>query len=234
MNILFGSVLGIFISPITIGFFITISDLATVKQSFGIHYYLYIIGIISFTTLLPTLIGQIINYYWTEKIMSIKTKFYFTEIIAVLILILVWAVLCDLFQSDLIKTINKSDFLIIIMVNGLLIIFFTLLAFFIAKLPNIFICRKGKMANVHQPLLQEIQSKPLSCVERWRFNRADTITFMFCGSTKTATSSILLIASVFSDYNTGLIGLMTLPLILYHIEQWILCSIEVIFLKRFF
>ena len=212
-----------------------ISNLIATEESFGLRYYIQIIGILTLITLLPMVIGQIIYHYWMEKIMSIRDRFHFSAIIDVLAIILIWTVLCDLFRSDLSNTWSALDCFAVIMLNGLFILFFTSLGFSIARLPDVLICRKQQgMNNDQQPLLQNTQANSLTLIERWRFNRANTITFMFCGSTKTVTSSILLIASTFSGSNYGATALMTLPVIFYHIEQWILCLIEVIFLKRFF
>jgi hypothetical protein len=86
-------------------------------------------------------------------------------------LILVWTVLCDLFQSHL---------LIIVIVNTSFFVVFTSLAFIIATLPNIFTCRKQEIDENHQPLMLEHQSKSSKLVDCWRFFRERTITIIFC------------------------------------------------------
>jgi sodium/bile acid cotransporter 7 len=186
------------------------------------------------TALLPIIIGQIISYIWTEKMMWAKTKFYFAELNTIALLIMIWTVLSDLFQSGLLKTVYTSDLLIIILLNAVLFIVFTLLALFLARLPNIFVCRKRTINSDHQPLIPEHQSKSPTLIERWRFSRENTITFMFCGSTKALSLGIPIITAVYTNYSSGFIGLLAVPLILYDVEQMIICSIEIILLQRFF
>jgi sodium/bile acid cotransporter 7 len=163
-----------------------------------------------------------------------KTKFYFAELNTIALLIMIWTVLSDLFQSGLLKTVYTSDLLIIILLNAVLFIVFTLLALFLARLPNIFVCRKRTINSDHQPLLPEQQSKSPTLIERWRFSRENTITFMFCGSTKALSLGIPIITAVYTNYSSGFIGLLAVPLILYDVEQMIICSIEIILLQRFF
>src|SRR5205823_5390963 len=148
-----------------------------VKQTYDINNYTGVIGMLTLTALLPIIIGQITNYIWTEEVLWAKRKFHFVELNALALLILIWSNLCDLFESGLLKTVNTSDLIIIIIFNAIFFLIFTLLALFIARLPNIFICFKREINNDHQPLLKERQSKSLTLIERWRFNREDTITF---------------------------------------------------------
>jgi sodium/bile acid cotransporter 7 len=160
-----------------------------------------------------------------------KIKFHFSKIISIALLILVWTVLCDLFQSNLLQTLNRIDLLIIVILNAAFFLVFTLLALLIARLPNICICRKQEINHDHQPLLQEHQSKSPSLIESWRFSRENTITFMFCGVTKASALGLSLIAALYINQDHGHVGLLSLPLLVYHVEQLILCSIEVILLR---
>jgi sodium/bile acid cotransporter 7 len=230
LNGLLGNILGIFISPALIYLLMQNTAFGVVKQQYDIDGYLHVIGKLSLTVLLPLFIGQIINRIWTEKVLWAKAKFYFTEVNSVALLILVWSVLCNLFQSGLLSTVSTFDLLTLIVLNALLYISFTLLALFIGRLPNLFICRRQN--HNEQPSLLEHQQKQLTLIERWRFSRENTIALMFCGSTKTLAQGVPLITAVFVNSNQGLIGLLIIPLILYFVEQLILGSIEVLLLQR--
>ena len=234
LNGLFGSFTGVFVSPALIGFFMRIFDSTAIKESYDIHHYFRVLGNLSLTVLLPLFVGQVINFIWTEQIMWAKTKFHFSKIISIALLILVWTVVSDLFKSNILQTVNKIDLLIIILLNAAFFIVFTLLALFIARLPNICSCGKQKIKHDHQPLLKEYQSKSPSLIERWRFSRENTITFMFCGVTKTLSLGLPLITAMYLDHDQGHVGLLSLPLIIFHIELLILCSIEVLFLQQWY
>ncbi len=214
--------------------FMNISNIEAGEQSFDIKTYTGVIELLAITVLLPIVIGQIITFIWTDQMMWAKDKLHFAEINAVLLLIIIWVVMCDLFQSGIIKTIYVTDLLIIMLFNALLFIIFLLVALFIATLPNIFICRRREINNDHQPLLKEYQPKSSSLAERWRFTHADTITFMFCGSTKTLALGVPLITAMYPNSTSGFVGLVTLPLVLYDVEQIIVSSIVIIILQRVF
>jgi hypothetical protein len=95
-------------------------------------------------------------------------------------LILVWTVLCDLFRSYL---------LIIVIVNTSFFVVFTSLAFIIATLPNIFICRKREIDEDHQP-------KSSKLVDCWRFSRESSITIVFCSVAKNTALCLSLITAL--------------------------------------
>jgi predicted Na+-dependent transporter len=80
-------------------------------------------------------------------------------------------------------------------------------------------CQKRTINTDQQPLLVNKQE---TLIERWRFSREDTIAIMFCAATKTVAKGVPLITAVNSKNNQDLIGLFSLPLILYHVEQLIL------------
>jgi sodium/bile acid cotransporter 7 len=230
LNALFGNILGVFVTPAMIYFFMSTAGLGVIKQSYDISSYLHVVGTLSLTVLLPLVVGLIINRIWTEQLMWAKVKFHFTEINSVALLILVWAVFCDLFQSGLLKTVNTYDLLTVMALNASFYILFSFFALFIGRVPNLCVCRKEN--HDEEPLLSEHQPKKASLIERWRFSREDTIALMFCSSTKTLAKGVPVIAAVFANSNQGLIGLLSLPLILYHIEQLMLGSIEVLLLQR--
>ena len=208
-----------------------IFDSTVEREPYNLQQYLQVIGNLSLTVLLPLFVGQIINFIWTEQIMWAKTKFHFSKIISVALLIVVWTVLCDLFQSNLLQTLNSIDLLIIVILNASFFVVFTLLAFLVVRIPNICICRKQEINHDHQLLLKEHHSKSPSLIERWRFSRENTITFMFCSVTKASALGLPLIAAMYINQDHGHVGLLSLPLLIYHVEQLILCSIEVILLR---
>jgi sodium/bile acid cotransporter 7 len=232
VNAVLGNILGILVSPALIWLFMLNADLNILHQPYGIHDYLQVLLNLSLTVLLPLIVGQIIHFLWTEKIMWAKTKFYFAELNSITLLILLWSIFCDLFQSRLLGTVNKVDLIIVVVLNASLYTTFSLLAMFFARLPNIFICQTRTINNDQQPLLLEHDGRQKTFIERCRFSREDTVAIMFCSATKTVAKGIPLITAVNSTNNQDLIGLFSLPLILYHVEQLILGAIEVVLLQH--
>jgi sodium/bile acid cotransporter 7 len=232
INAVLGNILGVFVSPALLSFFMLNDDLNILHQSFNIYVYLRVLLVLCLTVLLPVSIGQIIRSAWSEKVQWAQETFHFSDINGVLLLILLWQILCDLFQSHVLKTVHDIDLIVIILLNAAFYITFSLLAMFLARLPNIFICRREKTNNDKQPLLPEYDEKQKSCIERWRFSREDTISIMLCATMKSIAKGLPLIDSMNTTSDEGLLSLYTLPLILYYVEQLTLSGIEVILLQK--
>ncbi|CAF1211164.1 unnamed protein product [Adineta steineri] len=227
VNAILGNILGVFVSPALIWLFMLNSHLNILQHEYNIHDYLHVLFNLGLTVIVPLIIGQIIYTIWTEKILWAKTKFHFPELNSLALLILLWSIFCDLFQSGLLNQIKTRDLIIVIALNATFYITFSLLAMFFARLPNIFICGQRTISSDKQPLLLESGDKQKTLIERWRFSREDTIAIMFCAATKTVAKGVPLISAVNSANNQSLAGLFSLPLILYHVEQLILGAIEV-------
>ncbi|UJR17972.1 hypothetical protein I4U23_004871 [Adineta vaga] len=233
VNAVLGNVLGIVVSPALIWLFMSNANLNVLEQPYQLQDYLNVLMNLSITVLVPIIVGQIIHLLWTEQITRLKEKFHFTELNSLSLLILLWSVLCDLFGSQAFESVRTIDVLIIIVLNASFYITFSLIAMFLARLPNIFICCKRNKHGDNQPLLIEsYEHKQKTCLDRWRFSREDTIAIMFCGATKTVAKGVPLINAVNSANNQGLIGLFALPLIFYHVEQLIIGAIEVFLLQK--
>ncbi|KAG1146863.1 hypothetical protein G6F36_014986 [Rhizopus arrhizus] len=55
---------------------------------------------------------------------------------------------------------------------------------------------------------------------------------MYCGATKTVAMGVPLINVLYSTGDPGTVGVLSTPLLLYHVEQLILGNIEVELLKK--
>ncbi|CAF4747687.1 unnamed protein product [Rotaria sp. Silwood1] len=69
-------------------------------------------------------------------------------------------------------------------------------------------------------------------IRYWQFSREDTVAIMFCGATKTVAMGVPLINILYTGGDQEVIGLLSLPLIMYHVEQLILGAIEALLLKK--
>ena len=231
VNAVLGNVLGILVSPALIWLFMSNATMNVLNKPYTVNDYLQVLFNLSVTVLLPLIIGQIIHFRWTETIMWAKPKFHFSELNSISLLILLWSILCDLFEGGLLKTINKADLIIVILLNALFYTTFSLLAMFLARLPDISVCQTRTTNDDQQLLLLKPDRKQKTLIERWQFSREDTIAIMFCSATKTVAKGVPLINAINSTNNQDLVGLFSLPLILYHVEQLILGAIEVVLLR---
>lgn len=214
--------------------FNNISNVTTSQQSFNIDNYVGVLVNLSITVLAPIIIGQIITFIWTDQMMWAKTKLHFAEITAVAVLFIIWAVICNLFESNILTTVDTSDLLLVILFAALLFVIFLISALFIATLPNPFTSRQREKDQDYLPLLPERQTKSPTLAQRWRFTHADTISFMFCSSTKTLALGVPMINALYPNATGGFVSLVTLPLVLYDVEQIIISSIAIIILQHYF
>lgn len=58
-------------------------------------------------------------------------------------------------------------------------------------------------------------------VPHWLFSEKDTIAIMFCWATKTLAMEIPLRNALYGNHNQDMSDIISLPLIIYHVEQLI-------------
>lgn len=207
LNAMLGNLLGIFISPALILFFMKNSVFDSLSNSSRTQLtinYSNVVKNLSLTVLVPLSIGQIIHLLWTKQVTLIREKFYFTHLNSIALLLMIWAVFSTAFATRSFQTIHTKDLSMLILLDAILYILFSLLIFLIARFP----------------------------CQSWQFSEKDTIPIMFCGSTKTLAMGISLINALYGNNNQSINGLFSLPLIIYHAEQLIMGAIEVIILKN--
>ncbi|UJR24737.1 hypothetical protein I4U23_006111 [Adineta vaga] len=207
VNAVVGNIFGIFISPALIFYFLNnpiFQTISTQNTTENQFEYQRVIQKLALTVLLPLIIGQIIHLIWTKKITYLREKFYFAELNSLALLTLVWAVFSTSFATGTFKSIETKDLLILFLINAGIYIFFSLIIMIIARLP----------------------------IRYWQFSEQDTIAIMFCGATKTLAMGIPLINALYGNQRQDMSGVLSLPLIIYHVEQLIIGAIEVILLKN--
>ncbi|UJR23031.1 hypothetical protein I4U23_026057 [Adineta vaga] len=207
LNAVLGNVLGIFLSPALVFYFMKnpIFDLLSNSDNTeGQIGYGHVIQKLSLTVLLPLFIGQIIHLLWTKHVMYLREKLYFAELNSLAILIIVWSIFCTAFASGSFERLPKRDLFILIFINGVVYVVFSLLIMFTARLP----------------------------IPYWQFSERDTIAIMFCGAMKSLAMGFPLINALYGNKNPDISGVLSLPLIVNQIEQLLLGAIEVILLKK--
>jgi len=207
LNAVLGNILGIFISQGLIFYFMKnpiFDSLSNTNNTDGQLDYGRVIKNLILTVLIPLFIGQIIHLLYTKQVMYLREKFYFAELNSLALLILVWAGFSTAFAIGSFETIHKKDLFILILLNGGMYFMFSCLIMIIARLP----------------------------IPHWQFSEKDTVAIMFCGATKTLAMGIPLINALYGNTNHDMSGILSLPLIIYHVEQLIIGAIEVILLKN--
>ncbi|CAO3592225.1 unnamed protein product [Absidia cylindrospora] len=217
MNAAIGNVLGIFVSPALVSVFQGPLIDATPEEepateAGGKVDFVSVLKQLGLTVLVPLVVGQVIQWLFTEKVAKAKAKCRLSDVSSVALLTLVWSVFSDAVASGSFDSIAPVDIVAVLIINAGLYISFSLLCWFLAAIPAPYPGPKW--------------------VRRLRYSRADTVAIMYCGATKTVAMGVPLINVLYQSGDPGTVGVLATPLLLYHIEQLILGNIEVEILKK--
>lgn len=180
-NASISSLLGVFITPLWMGLFLTASS-----GSFDMW---SIMGKLVLQVLLPVALGILLHRYWGNAAERNKKKMrYFDQII---ILTIVYTSFCESFARDMFNNYRLIDLLLL--GAGMLLL----------------LCVVYGIIQLVSRLLN--------------FNRGDSITAVFCGSKKSLVHGTVMSKVLFPD--PTMVGIILLPIMLYHALQLLVASI---------
>ncbi|EPB83830.1 hypothetical protein HMPREF1544_09404 [Mucor circinelloides 1006PhL] len=214
-NAALGNVLGIFVSPALMTAFQNDPIVFEPGTDRGNPDYLSVLKTLGSTVLAPLVVGQIIRYLFSARVKYLAAKCKFSIINSLALLCLVWSVFCDGVASDAFTKMTGVDIVAIIFVDIFMYLFGCAACLFVARLP-------WPTRYVNEP----------KWVAKWRFSRKDAVAIMYCGATKTVSMGIPLINVLYSDSSYGVVGVLSLPLLMYHICQLFIGNFQVPMLKK--
>ncbi|KAI9317297.1 SBF-like CPA transporter family-domain-containing protein [Dichotomocladium elegans] len=218
MNAALGNVLGIFISPVLVDTFQEPLVEATPEneqaEAGGAVDFVSVLKQLGITVLVPLVVGQVIQLAFTDKVADIKVKWRLSDVSSVCLLTMVWSVFSDAFHAGSFNSVSATDIVAVLIMNAAFYTLFSLLALCLAYIPF--------PASIKEP----------NWVRRLRYSREDTVAVMYCGATKTVAMGVPLINVLYENGDPGTIGVLSTPLLLYHVEQLILGNLEIDLLKR--
>ncbi|KAI9306998.1 SBF-like CPA transporter family-domain-containing protein [Cunninghamella echinulata] len=217
MNAALGNVLGIFVSPALVSVFQGPLIAATPEEESpgdanGKIDFISVLKQLGLTVLLPLIVGQIIQWFFTEQVAKIKVKWRLSDISSIALLTMVWSVFSDAVYNGSFSAVSPVDIVAVAIMNAGFYILFSLLSWFLAYLP--------------------IPYPGPAWLQNLRYSREDTVAVMYCGATKTVAMGVPLINVLYQNGNPGTVGVLSTPLLLYHVEQLILGNFEVEILKK--
>ena len=201
-NAALGNVLGIFLSPALMTAFQNDPIVFEPGTARGNPDYLNVLKVLGSTVLAPLVVGQVIRYLFNDRVKYLADKFKFPIINSLALLCLVWSVFCDGVASDAFFKMTGVDIVAIIFVDIFMYLFGCAACLFVARLP-------WPKRYIQEP----------TWVAKWRFSRQDAVAIMYCGATKTVSMGIPLINVLYSSSSYGVVGVLSLPLLMYHICQ---------------
>ncbi|GAN08816.1 conserved hypothetical protein [Mucor ambiguus] len=215
-----GNVLGIFVSPALVSYFqgpllAASPEDESANTAGGSVDFVMVLKQLGLTVLLPLVIGQVIQILFTEPVAKFKVKCRLSDVSSFCLLLMVWSVFSDAVHAGSFSAVAGKDIAAVVILNFLFYVLFSVFSFALARLPyskRIF--------------------GPLKWCDRLRYSREDTVAVMYCGATKTVAMGVPLINVLYQKGDPGTIGVLSTPLLLYHVEQLILGNIEVEILKK--
>ncbi|KAI9257681.1 SBF-like CPA transporter family-domain-containing protein [Sporodiniella umbellata] len=219
MNAALGNVLGIFVSPALVSFFQkSLIDATPEKESTteaaGAVDFGSVLKQLGLTVLAPLVVGQVIQWFFTEPVAKFKVKYRLSDVSSFMLLTMVWSVFSDAVYAKSFDAVKPKDIVAVAIINAGFYILFSLVCLFFGRLP-----------------LPKWIPTP-HWVEALRYSKEDTVAIMYCGATKTVAMGVPLINVLYSKGDPGTVGVLSTPLLLYHVEQLILGNIEVEILKK--
>ncbi|CEP11165.1 hypothetical protein [Parasitella parasitica] len=220
MNAALGNVLGIFVSPALVSFFqgpllAASPEDESSNTAGGSVDFIMVLKQLGLTVLLPLVVGQVIQIFFTEPVAKLKVKCRLSDVSSVCLLLMVWSVFSDAVHAGSFSAVAGKDIAVVVVLNFLFYVLFSTLSLVLARLPY-----PKRMFGT------------LKWFDRLRYSREDTVAVMFCGATKTVAMGVPLINVLYQKGDPGTIGVLSTPLLLYHVEQLILGNIEVEILKK--
>lgn len=180
-NASISSLIGLFMTPLWVGFFI-VADTGNFDAW-------SIIGKLCLQVLLPLIIGMLLNRrlgWFADKYKTVLKTFDQS-----IILIIIYTSFCKSFALNLFKDLSIAE--LILLMAGLLALFLAVI------------------------IITNTISKMLG------FSKADNITVMFCGSKKSLVHGTVMSKVLFTQ--SSIVGIILLPLMIYHALQLIAASI---------
>lgn len=131
---------GIFVSPALVSTFqgplldATPED-ESASQVGGVVDFGSVLKQLGLTVLAPLIVGQAIQWVFTDKVAKIKEKCRLSDVSSVALLIMVWSVFSDAVYSGSFSAVTAKDIVIIAVINAIFYISFSLTCLFLARLP---------------------------------------------------------------------------------------------------
>lgn len=165
MNAALGNVLGIFVSPALVSAFqgpllqATPED-ESAAQAGGSVDFAQVLKQLGATVLAPLVVGQIIQWFFTEPVAKFKVKFRLSDVSSFMLLTMVWSVFSDAVYSGSFAAVTAKDIVAVAIMNGGFYILFSFLCLVLARLP----------------LPRFIQTPAI--IKKLRYSREDTVAVM--------------------------------------------------------
>jgi sodium/bile acid cotransporter 7 len=180
MNAALGNVLGIFVSPALVSSFqgpllaATPED-ESATQAGGVVDFGQVLKQLGLTVLVPLIVGQTIQWFFTEPVAKFKVKFRLSDVSSFMLLTMVWSVFSDAVHAGSFSAVKPKDIVAVAIINAGFYILFSVTCLVLSRLP-----------------LPGWMNTP-NVIQRLRYSREDTVAVMVKRNSESLRGKIRLI-----------------------------------------
>lgn len=214
IEVVIGNLMGAFISPLLVQLYLgknTGFSFANPTKSIEINnIYKQVMKNMGISLFAPLFVGQVMQFIFPGIPKFIK-KYNIGRIGSFCLVLMIFSSFSTAFKEKSFAMLKKESMILVVFFNIGIYIFFTMLCLLLARLPML--PQNNKMTKF------------------LKFNKKDTVALMLCGAAKTIALGIPLIYSQWGS-NVKVLGLVSVPLILYQSEQIVIARLMVPFMKK--
>ncbi|EFJ48847.1 hypothetical protein VOLCADRAFT_43621, partial [Volvox carteri f. nagariensis] len=185
-----------------IGIFISPGWLYLYLGKSGQAPYADVIKQLAVTIIAPLIVGQLVQYVFPNHVKKAQEKVNFGKVGNLMIILLVWNTFCDTFHRDI--HLDAKSWVPMLFIEIGLFLFFSTMCLALATFV------------------------PIKRI--FNFDKSDAVAVLMCGSTKTLALGMPLITVLYGK--NANVGIISLPLIIYHASQCLIGSLYIKQLKE--
>ncbi|CCH44404.1 putative membrane protein [Wickerhamomyces ciferrii] len=229
-EVMIGNILGAFISPAILQMYTSASgwEFGNPASETSIqHLYGEVMKQLGLSVFVPVFVGQIIQNLFPKQTKKFLTVTKFNKVGSFCLILVMFSSFSTAFYQKAFTSVPKASIIFLVFFNIGIYLLFTLICFIMARpYPLNFIF--GNEPNENSSFIYKWSYK---IFKPFYYNRADTITVMFCGAAKTAALGVSLVSSQYGD-DYEYLGRLLAALVLYQSEQVITAQVLVNIFKK--